>query len=213
MTAVPDLSILISYAIASVVLFITPGPDMSLFLARTVTGGRAAGLASVAGAILGCCIHTLAAAIGLSALLAASPAAFTVLKVASAGYLLWLAVDAVRNGSALNLQADRGKPTDLRATFVTGLCVNLTNPKVLLFFISFLPMFVDATDPYAGQKLVFLGLLFSAINGPLSVLLVLTAERLLAWLKARPRILRSIDWLFAGVFGFFAMSILFTERR
>jgi threonine/homoserine/homoserine lactone efflux protein len=213
MNFLPDTTVLVSYAIASVVLFITPGPDMSLFLSRTVTGGRAAGLASVLGAGLGCCIHTLAAALGISALLAASPTAFLVLKVASAFYLLWLAIDAIRNGSALNVRADTQVQATLFANFATGLFVNLTNPKVLLFFISFLPMFVTETDPWAAQKLVFLGLMFVVINVPLSVVLVLIAERLVAYLKSRPQILRAIDWLFAGVFGFFAISILMTQRR
>jgi threonine/homoserine/homoserine lactone efflux protein len=213
MTFVPEPAVLVSYAIASIVLFITPGPDMSLFLSRTVAGGRAAGFASVLGTTLGCCVHTLAAALGISALLAASGTAFTVLKVVSAVYLLWLAFDAIRNGSALNVRADKVPTANLRTHFVTGLAVNLTNPKVLLFFISFLPMFVSASDPYAAHKLFFLGLMFVAINGPLSLLLVLVAERLIEFLKARPRILKGIDWLFAGVFGFFAMSILMTQRR
>src|SRR5215213_1150288 len=106
MTFLPDLAVLLAYSLACFVLFITPGPDMSLFLAKTVAGGRRAGMASMIGAMTGCCVHTLLAALGLSALLAASATAFTVLKVVGALYLLWLAVDAVRNGSALNLKAE-----------------------------------------------------------------------------------------------------------
>jgi len=213
MTFLPEPAVLLSYAIASVVLFITPGPDMSLFLSRTVSGGRQAGLASVLGACIGSCVHTLLAALGISALLAASPAAFGILKAGSAVYLLWLAFDAIRNGSALNVRPDTLKPASLAGTFFTGLLVNLTNPKVLLFFISFLPMFVAATDPYAAHKLLFLGLMFVAICAPLSIVMVLGAERLLTFLRARPTVLKGIDWLFAGVFGFFAISILLTERR
>lgn len=213
MTFLPDPAVLVSYAIASIVLFITPGPDMSLFLSRTVAGGRAAGIASVLGTNLGCCVHTLAAALGISALLAASATAFTVLKVVSAVYLLWLAYDAIRHGSALNVRADKVAPASFGSHFMTGLIVNLTNPKILMFFISFLPMFVSASDPYASHKLVFLGLMFVVINGPLSVALVLGAEKLITFLKSRPRILKGIDWLFAGVFGFFAISILMTQRR
>src|SRR5215203_2425313 len=102
MTFLPDWSTLLTYSVAAFVLFITPGPDMSLFLAKTMAGGRKAGMAAMLGAMVGCCVHTLLAALGLSALLAASVAAFTVLKIVGALYLLWMAFDAVRNGSALH---------------------------------------------------------------------------------------------------------------
>ena len=92
---------LLTYSLACVVLFVTPGPDMSLFLAKTLRAAASAGLAAMLGAMAGCCVHTLLAALGLSALLAASATAFTVLKVVGALYLLWLAVEAVRHGSAL----------------------------------------------------------------------------------------------------------------
>src|SRR5215212_11638749 len=104
MSFLPEPSILLTYSLACFVLFITPGPDMSLFLAKTMTRGRTHGMASMAGALSGCCVHTLLAALGLSALLAASVTAFTVLKVVGALYLLWMAFDAVRNGSALHLR-------------------------------------------------------------------------------------------------------------
>src|SRR4051812_43230600 len=105
MTFMPDGPALLAYTAACAVLFLTPGPDMSLFLARTVAEGRQAGLAAMAGAMSGSLVHTVLAALGLSALLAASPTAFGVVKVVGALYLLWLAIDAVRHGSALNLRA------------------------------------------------------------------------------------------------------------
>ena len=118
------------------------------------------------GAMAGCCVHTLLAALGLSALLAASATAFTVLKVVGALYLLWLAVDAVRHGSALQLK-ERGRSarSPFWKTFLLGLGINLTNPKVVLFFVTFLPQFVQAGDPHAAEKLVFLGLYFVASHG------------------------------------------------
>jgi threonine/homoserine/homoserine lactone efflux protein len=209
----PDAATLATYSVACIVLFITPGPDMSLFLARTISGGRRFGLASVLGANLGCCLHTLAAALGLSALLAASTAAFTALKIIGALYLLWLAYDMLRNGSALNVRPDNAAPASVRKTFIAGVLVNITNPKVVLFFITFLPQFVSASDPHASAKLVFLGLYFVVINIPLSIIMILGAERLVVYLRTRPGILRAIDWLFAGVFGFFAAKILATQTR
>jgi threonine/homoserine/homoserine lactone efflux protein len=209
----PDTSTLAAYSIACVVLFVTPGPDMSLFLARTISGGRRLGFASVMGANLGCCLHTLAAALGLSALLAASTTAFTALKIIGALYLLWLAYDTLRNGSALNVRPDKAAPASVSKTFVAGLLVNITNPKVVLFFITFLPQFISASDPHASAKLLFLGLYFVVINIPLSAVMILGAARLVVYLKTRPSILRAIDWLFAGVFGFFAAKILATQTR
>src|SRR5919202_5908686 len=104
MTFLPDSDVLLAYTLACFVLFITPGPDMSLFLAKTVSGGRRAGIAAMLGAFAGCLVHTLLAALGLSALLAASATAFFVLKVVGGFYLLWLAIDAIRHGSALNIR-------------------------------------------------------------------------------------------------------------
>src|SRR3954470_5872230 len=139
MTFLPDPAVLLTYSLACFVLFITPGPDMSLFLAKTLTGGRKAGLASMLGAMTGCLVHTLLAALGLSALLAASATAFAVLKIVGALYLLWLAVDAVRHGSALSLKPGRPRPAPLGRTFWLGVGINLTNPKIVLFFVTFLP--------------------------------------------------------------------------
>ncbi len=130
MTFLPEGGVLLAYSIACFVLFITPGPDMSLFLAKTVAGGRRAGMASMLGAMAGCCVHTLLAALGLSALLAASTTAFTVLKVVGALYLLWLAVDAVRHGSALNLKDASRAEVAFGRTFMIGLGINLTNLSV-----------------------------------------------------------------------------------
>src|SRR4051812_32554758 len=137
MTFLPDPAVLAAYTLACFVLFVTPGPDMSLFLARTLSGGRRAGLAAMLGAMAGCSVHTLLAALGLSALLAASATAFGVLKTVGALYLLWLAFAAVRHGSALDVAPGRAGTVPLWRTFWLGVGVNLTNPKVVLFFVTF----------------------------------------------------------------------------
>jgi len=213
MTLLPDPTVLLAYSLACFVLFITPGPDMSLFLAKTISGGRRAGLAAMVGTMAGCCVHTLLAALGVSALLAASAAAFTVLKIVGALYLLWLALDAIRHGSALNLQGSERGSVPLGRTFWLGAGINLTNPKIVLFFVTFLPQFVDAADPHASQKLVFLGLYFVALSIPLSVLLIFGTEGVIALLKRRPRVMRAIDYVFATLFGVFALKILTTQGR
>ena len=135
------------------------------------------------------------------------------LKIVGAVYLLWLALDAVRNGSSLNVAAETHEAARVWSNLALGFTVNLSNPKVVLFFVTFLPQFVDAADPHAAGKLLFLGLYFVVLSYPLAVLLVLAAERLVGGLKRRPRLLRAIDWLFAGVFSAFAVRILATQAR
>lgn len=212
MTFLPDLSTLLTYSLASFVLFITPGPDMSLFLAKTMAGGRKAGLASMLGAMTGCAFHTLLAALGVSALLAASVTAFTVLKVVGALYLLWLAFDAVKNGSALNLKPEAKGEVSFWKTYMVGVGINLTNPKVVLFFVTFLPQFVQAGDPHASEKLVFLGLYFIALTGPMAAVMILGADKVTNLLRRRPTVMRAIDYSFAGLFSAFALKILATAR-
>ena len=213
MSFLPDGHTLLLYSLACVILFLTPGPDMSLWLARTLTGGRKGGTAAMLGTQVGCLCHTVFAAIGLSAVLAASATAFSILKIVGALYLAWLAIEAIRSGSALNVRTEAGAPASFARNFMVGLGINITNPKVVLFFLTFLPQFVQASDPAASAELLFLGLYFIAITLPLAFLLILGAERLIAWLKRRPRFLRGIDVTFAGVFGFFAFKILTAQAR
>lgn len=213
MDFLPDLPTILAYTVASIILFITPGPDMSLFLSRTIVNGRAAGMASMIGTNVGCVVHTLLAAFGVSALIAASATGFLVLKIVGAAYLLWLAVDAIRNGSSLNVKGDERKEASIVSSFILGITVNLTNPKVVLFFITFLPQFVSASDPHVTGKLLLLGMYFIVISMPLAALMILAAERLVGWLKARPRVMRGIDFTFAGVFAFFALKIAFTQGK
>ncbi|SKA20924.1 LysE family translocator [Consotaella salsifontis] len=209
MTFLPDLATLAAFTLAGFVLTITPGPDMALFIGRTLAEGRSAGFAAMLGAASGVVVHTTLAAFGLSALLAASPNAFFALKLAGGLYLLWLAFQAVRHRSALKFDTQSGAGRrSLRRHWLTGLGINLLNPKIILFFVTFLPQFVSAGDAHAAGKLFFLGLYFIALAVPLSSLMILGAERLAASLKRRPRIMRGLDWLFASVFSAFAVNIL-----
>ena len=213
MTFLPDIATLAAFTLACLVLVLTPGPDMTLFVGRSLSQGRAAGMASMAGAAAGNVIHTMLAAFGLSALIAASAEAFFVVKIVGALYLLWLAFQSLRHGSALSVSPERGstqKP--LSRVFAAGLLVNLLNPKIILFFLTFLPQFVTAGDPDAAGKLVFLGLYMVAFSLPFCAAMVLMAEGFARSLRRSPSIMRMIDWLFAGIIGGFAVKILFASR-
>ena len=214
MNIVPELPILIQFALATLVIAITPGPDMTLFVGRTLSHGRAAGLACMSGAMTGIVIHTLLVALGLSALLAASPQAFLALKIFGAAYLIWLAWQAIRHGSAFSPQMQAaGMKRSFFRNWANGLVINLMNPKILLFFMTFLPQFVSASDPHAPQKLFFLGVTFIVVSLPLTVSMVLAADGLSTLLRRAPRVMRIIDYLFAGVFSAFAVRILTAQGR
>lgn len=213
MEFVPALPVLATFSVACIVLAITPGPDMSLFLSRAISQGRGAGLACMFGALTGIVVHTAMVALGLSALIVAAPVAFNALKLGGAGYLAWLAFDAIRNGSSLNLKAGPARARSLRANFLTGFGVNLLNPKIILFFMTFLPQFVSAGDPHAIGKFFFLGLMFNVISLPITVPMILAAHSMADFLKRKPLVTRVIDWIFAGVFSAFAIRILTTPAR
>ena len=211
--AVPDLSTILQFSVAVLIIAITPGPDMTLFVGRALSQGRAAGLACMAGAMTGILIHTLLVALGLSALIVASPQAFFMLKVVGAGYLIFLAYQAIRHGSAFSPEAKPQKTAPFLRNWATGLMINLLNPKIVLFFMTFLPQFVTASDPYAPHKLLFLGLLFIVISLPVTVPMVLAADSFSTMLKRAPRIMRAVDYLFAGVFSAFALRILTASAK
>ena len=214
MSYLPDMPTLLAFVAAWFVIGITPGPDMTLQIARVMSSGRAAGLACGFGAVTGLAIHTLLVALGISALVVAAPLAFLALKICGAVYLFWLAIQAIRHGSTFDLRPTKpARKRSLFSHFSQGVAVNLLNPKIVLFFMTFLPQFVRAGDPDITGKLLFLGGLFTVLSIPLMTSIVLGAYQLTNWLKARPSVTRAIDWLFAGVFSLFAVRILLAQSR
>jgi threonine/homoserine/homoserine lactone efflux protein len=209
---VPDLPTLAAFVLASIVLGITPGPDMTFFLSKTVAQSRAAGFAALGGVSVGVAVHSVLVAAGLSVILSASITAFTILKVVGAAYLAWLAIDAIRNGSSLSLLPG-SKTESLRSVFLKGLLINLLNPKVIIFFVTFLPQFVSATDPHVPGKLLFLGLTFMLVNIPVCGAFILAADRIALLLKSSSHAARVVDWLFAGVLGAFAVRLVLTQSK
>jgi threonine/homoserine/homoserine lactone efflux protein len=211
MDFLPAADVLLAYSAAALVLILTPGPDMTLFLGQTLTGGRARGFAAYLGASTGLVVHTMLAAFGLTALLAASATAFGVLKIVGVGYLIWLAIQALRHGSALALALalkEDGGTQPLSRVFMMGVGINLLNPKIIVFFLTFLPQFVSSNDPHAGAKLTFLGLYFIALAVPACALLIVLAERFTVAIRRSPKAMRAIDYLFAGLMGAFAVRLL-----
>jgi threonine/homoserine/homoserine lactone efflux protein len=213
MDFVPDISTIAQFAIATVIIAITPGPDMTLFVGRALSEGRASGLACMIGTMTGCLIHTTLVVVGLSALILASPEAFLALKIGGAGYLVWLAWRAITKGSAFSPDTTKRRARPFVRSWMTGIAINLLNPKIILFFMTFLPQFVSVHDPHAPAKLVFLGLMFVAVSLPITIPMVIAADRFSALLRSSPKVTRVVDWLFAGVFSAFAIRILTAQAR
>lgn len=214
MNFLPDLPTFLQFLVATFVVAITPGPDMTLYIGRTLSQGRAAGMACMLGALTGCAIHTVLVAVGLSALILASPQAFLALKLFGAGYLIWLAYGALRYGSAFTPGPETGRaPRTLMQNWMAGIGVNLLNPKVILFFVTFLPQFVHADDPNAIGQLFVLGAIFIIGSLPINVPIILAAEQVASLLTRSPAVTRSIDYLFAGIFSAFAVKILTAQAQ
>ena len=147
---------------AAVLVALAPGPDNLLVLSLGMARGRAAGVAFGLGCALGCLNHTLLAALGVSALIAASPTAFTALKVAGGLYLVWLGVQAIRNARPVGAPAGDAAPAETPGKlFVKGLVANAINPKVILFFLAFLPQFVEAGRGHVPWQIAQLGAVFT----------------------------------------------------
>jgi threonine/homoserine/homoserine lactone efflux protein len=179
-----DPQALLLFVIAGLVLNLTPGPDLLYITARSLGQGWRAGAASSFGIAAGCLVHTAAAALGISVLLAASPLAYDVLRLAGAAYLIWLGVQALRRRAPTAAVA--ALPADsLRRVFWQGFATNVLNPKVALFFLAFLPQFADpARGAFALQVLV-LGLVFIANGLWVCLLVARSAAAMADWARRK----------------------------
>lgn len=202
------------FAATVFVLNATPGVDMALTVGATLRAGWRQGVAVVLGINLGCVFHTFAAAFGLAALLAASAEAFTVVKLAGAAYLLYVAWGMARAGLrpvAASAEAAAVAPTFGRGVW-QGFLTNALNPKVALFYLALLPQFIDADAPHKTAAFVFLGLWFVVQGGLFSLALVgLTA--MARHLPARPGVGRVLNLGGAGLFTFLAVRLALAERH
>lgn len=188
------------FLLAAVVLTVSPGPDNLMVLGMGMSKGRRQGIAFGLGCAFGCLSHTVLAVVGVSALIAASPTAFTVLKVAGGLYLIKLGWGAWRHAGAVNLAAV-GVPAESPARlFWKGCMANAINPKIILFFLSFLPQFVVASRGNAGWQLAALGVTFTLQAALLFALLGWFAGGIGAWLARKPRAGVALDRVAGTVF-------------
>ena len=204
---------LIPFLIAALALNLTPGADMTFVMARSATQGRTAGICASLGIAAGSFIHSVLAAIGVSALLAHSPATFTALKVVGAAYLCYLAWKALAHGVAAS--ASSGGPTPSRRglgkAFVEGMLTNLFNPKVALFMLAFLPQFVNPVAGSVVAQILILGLLFNiggtAVNCVVAYSFAAAAKSIAESRSLRPW----LDRFAAAIFIYLALRLAFAR--
>ena len=202
------------FATTVFVINATPGVDMMLTLTRTLRYGVRGGLAAAAGIMAGCVVHALAAALGLAALIAASAAAFTVIKWAGAAYLLWLAFGMLKSALSGDMQAatpQLAESPGLAALFRQGVLTNVLNPKIALFFLALLPQFIDADAPHKTLAFLFLGAWFVVQGGIFLFAFVLLVAPLRRW-QAGGGWKRGLNAAGAGLFAWLAARLAFAER-
>ncbi|HEX5691231.1 MAG TPA: LysE family translocator [Roseiflexaceae bacterium] len=207
-----DLPSLTLFVVASWVLIITPGPDSLYVLTRSIAQGKQAGIVSALGVTVGIFVHTLAAAFGLAVVLQTSALAFLVVKYAGALYLLYLGVRTLKDRSSLSLAPDH-KSRQLRKLFGQGVLSNVTNPKIALFFLAFLPQFVHPENGHAALQMLILGAIFAFFGVTYLSALAYGAGQIGALFARNPRLLKPLRWATGTVFIGLGLRLAFAERR
>lgn len=208
------------FMLAVFLLNVTPGPDTAYIVGRSVSQGRVAGLMSALGVSAGCCVHVLAVAFGLTALLAASTVAFAVIKVVGACYLIYLGGrmlltpperdDAPAESAEQAAAAKRPRP--LKALFMQGFLTNVLNPKVVLFFLSFFPQFVDPHASHKAAAFLALGVVFIAMSTVWNSMVAWVAASVTRRVAGKPGIKRWLDRVVGTAFIGLGARLAFTTR-
>ena len=192
----PEKAAFLTFLVAALALNLAPGPDMLYVIGRSVGQGRRAGIVSSLGVFVGCWVHILAAAFGIAALLRSSPVAFNAVRYAGAAYLIYLGIRMLAQKT--NLASQQVKTESLGAIFRQGVITNVLNPKVAIFFLAFLPQFIDAHRGSVALQIVLLGLIFN-VGGTLVNLAVAYAGGTLGELLRRNQAIARLQRQFTGL--------------
>ena len=178
------------FAITGLLLNLTPGNDMLYVIGRSSGQGTKAGVISALGIGAGCIVHILAAVIGLSALIAGSAMAFDIIKYMGAAYLVYLGIRSVASKKhSIHINKNL-KPLSYNKIFLQGVITNVLNPKVALFFLAFLPQFINVHESNTSWQILFLGICFDAVGTIVNVLVALLFGRIGSWLSHSPRLVQ-----------------------
>jgi threonine/homoserine/homoserine lactone efflux protein len=209
----PHIATLLAFALVSLGIVLTPGPNMIYLISRSLTQGPAAGIVSLGGVALGFLFYMLCAAFGITALLFAVPYAYDALRFAGASYLLWMAWQALKPNGRSPFQVRKLKVDGPRKLFAMGFVTNLLNPKIAMLYLALLPQFIDpAIGSVLTQSLV-LGTIQTVISVGINAVIALTAGSIAMFLGARPTWLLVQRWLMGTVLAGLAVKLAFEARR
>jgi threonine/homoserine/homoserine lactone efflux protein len=208
----PPLPSLMLFLLAAFLLTLTPGPDMLFVFARSVGQGRAVGVSSALGVAVGSLLQAGLVALGLSSVLVAVPLAYEVIKDAGAIYLVYLGIRTFLSHE----QALSGSSSQERRrwrVFAQGMVTNVLNPKVALFYLAFLPQFVDPTYGHVPLRLFLLGVLFNVLEIAVNVTVAVLASLLALWLKQQQKVSTILRWITGSVFLGLGVRLAFLKQR
>jgi threonine/homoserine/homoserine lactone efflux protein len=208
----PQLSSLLGFALLSLGMVLTPGPNMIYLISRSITQGHLAGLISLGGVALGFVFYMLCAAFGITALLFAVPYAYDALRLAGAAYLLWLAWQALKPNGRSPFQVRTLQVDGPRKLFAMGFITNLLNPKIAMLYLALLPQFIDPTQAVLTQSLA-LGFIQIAISVSVNAMIALAAGSIALFLGTRPTWLLLQRWLMGTVLAALAVKMALEAKR
>ena len=179
------------FVVACLMLNLTPGNDMLYVISRSAGQGIKAGIISALGIMAGCMVHILAAVVGISAIIAKSTTAFDVIKYVGAAYLVYLGVKSLLNKDQKSFAVDKNlKPVSYRNIFWQGVLTNVLNPKVALFFLAFLPQFINIRDGHPQWQILFLGVWFDCSGTLVNIIIAIIFGKMGNWLSKSPKFIK-----------------------
>lgn len=200
------------FFITAVLLNLRPGPDTLFILSRSISQGRITGIYSVLGTSAGCLVHTVFASLGLSIILSQSALAFSIVKLAGALYLGYLGITTLlAKSNTLVLQS--GKTASHKSTFWQGLLVDVLNPKVALFFLSFLPQFIEPQNQYGALPFILLGLTFILTGTIWLLILVYFSASITTLLRQSSAAAKLMDKICGSIYLLLGIKLLAAERE
>lgn len=208
----PSLETLLAFTAIGIGFVLSPGPNMAYLISRSISQGWDAGAVSLAGIALAFALYLAAAVLGLTALALAVPYLYDAIRWLGAGYLLWLAWGALRPAGRTPFEARKLPREKIGRLFAMGLLTCLLNPKVAVFYASFLPQFVDPAAPDLTSQLVVLGALQILISVTVNLVLVVFAGGVAAWFARRPGFMAVQRWLMGLVLAGLAVRLALEKR-
>ena len=208
---IPDYSNLALFMIATVTLNLTPGPDLLYVIAQSIGQGRWAGIVSSLGIASGCLVHTFAVTFGITGLFLVIPSAYDVVRYAGAAYLVYLGIRVLTSPSGLPTSPEI-KRRSLRSIFWQGVITNILNPKVALFFLAFLPQFIDANSPQKALAFVLLGLIFNVGGTAWLLMVAWAASRTTSAIRDSARIKLWLERAIGTMFVALGVKLALSER-